>query len=57
MKQLKKLKRKYKHIFNKVNKIIKMPIIDLAEKFLESPYEFGSKGSQPGEKMDSSLFV
>ena len=56
MKQLKKLKRKYKHIFNKVNKIIKMPIIDLAEKFLESPYEFGSNGSQPGEKMDSSLF-
>ncbi len=34
-----------------------MPIIDIAEKFLESPYEFGGNGSQPGEKMDSSRFV
>ena len=34
-----------------------MSVIDVARRYLGSPYEFGANGSKPGEKMDCSRFV
>ena len=34
-----------------------MSIIEIAKKYLETPYEFEANDNQPEEKIDSSLFV
>ena len=34
-----------------------MSVVDIARKYIGSPYVFGANGSSPGEKMDCSRFV